>query len=82
MWALWNRDLLVYSYLSYRFKCIKRTISYSSWNLVKGGILQGNTLGCLLILIYMDGMSSQVVYGRLLQYAEDTALICTDPNYQ
>ena len=68
------------SYLSDRFQRVNCTNSYSSWGLVKGGIPQGSALGPLLFLIYVNGMSSQIIHGRLLQYANDTALICTGPS--
>ena len=38
---------------------------------------QGNTLGELLFLIYVNAMSSLVKYGRLLQLADYTTLICS-----
>ena len=67
------------SYLSNRVQLVKYNGSYSSWGLVRSGIPQGSALGPLLFLVYMNNMSSQIVHGRLLQYADDTALICSGP---
>ena len=46
---------------------------------MKGGIPQGSALGPLLFLIYMNSLPSQISQGLLLQYADDTALICSGP---
>ena len=50
---------------------------YSQWGLVREGIPQGSTLGSLLFLVHVNGISAQITYGKLLQYADDTALICS-----
>ena len=47
------------SYLSDCFQWVKYINSYLS----------------LLFLVYINGMSFQIVHGRLLQYTDDTALI-------
>jgi len=51
---------------------------------MKGGIPQGSTLGSLLILVYVNDndLPSQVSGGILLQYADDTTLICSAPDTQ
>ena len=46
---------------------------------MKGGIPQGSALGPLLFLIYMNSLPPQITQGLLLQYADDTALICSGP---
>ena len=48
---------------------------------MKGGIPQGSALGPLLFLIYMNRLPSKIGDALLLQYADDTTLVCsgTDP---
>ena len=53
---------------------------YSDCRSMKGGIPQGSALGPLLLLIYMNSLPLQISQGLLLQYADDTALICSGPS--
>lgn len=50
------------------------------WSL-HGGIPQGSALGPLFFLVYINEMPSQVSHGKLLQYADDTAMICLGTDF-
>ena len=51
------------------------------WEVMKGGIPQGRALWPLLFLIYMNTLPSKIGDALLLQYGDDTTLVCseTDP---
>ena len=65
-------------YVSDRYLQVKYKNCYSQWGLIRGDIPQGGASGPLLFLIYVNEMSAQVTYGKLLQFADDTALICSE----
>lgn len=67
------------NYLSNRYQRVKLHHSYSTWGLVRGGIPQGSALGPLLFLVYVNDIPLQIKHGQLLQYADDTALLCSGP---
>ena len=67
------------NYLIERLHRIKRLGQYSDWQIMKGGIPSGSVHGPLLFLIYMSSLPPQISQGLLLQYADDTFLICTGP---
>ena len=70
------------NYLSDRYQRVKCDDSFSDWGAVKGGIPQGSALGPLLFLIYVNDMPNQVQHGALLQFADDTSLICCGKPYE
>ena len=72
---LWFRD-----YFTDHQQRVKYNDTYSDWGAVLGGIPQGSALGPLLFLIYMNNMSLQVKHGILVQFADDTCLICCGDN--
>ena len=64
------------NYLSDCFQRVKCGTVFSDWKPVKGGIPQGSALEPLLFLIYVNNMPKQVQHGPLLQFVDDTCLIC------
>ena len=64
------------NYLSDHYQRVKCGDLFSDWGAVRGGIPQGSALGPLLFLIYVNSMPNQVKHGILLQFADDTCLIC------
>ena len=68
---LWFRH-----YLTDRQQRVKFGDSYSDWGTVLSRIPQGSALGPLLFLIYVNDMPLQVKHGILVQFADDTCLIC------
>ena len=65
------------NYLSDHLQRVKYNNSYSEWGSVLGGILQGSALGPLLFLVYVNDMPLQVKNGDLVQFADDTCIICS-----
>ena len=49
---------------------------------MKAGIPQGSALGPLLLLIYVNSFPCQITEGIILQYADDTILICSGPTLE
>ena len=70
------------NYLSGRVHRVKAGDRYSDWGSMCAGIPQGSALGPLLFLIYVNSLPSQVTAGLLLQYADDTALMCSGTSPQ
>lgn len=56
---------------------VKYNNNYSEWGSVLGGISQGSALGSLLFLVYVNDMPLQVGNGALVQFADDTCIICS-----
>ena len=75
--ALWFKN-----YLSGRVHRVKAVDRYSDWGSMCAGIPQGSALGPLLFLIYVNSLPSQITAGLLLQYADNTSLMCSGTSPQ
>jgi len=69
------------NYLSNRLQRVKLNGDTSIWTSVQGRIPQGSALVPLLFLVYVNEMPSIVKYGKLLQFADNTMLICSGSDF-
>ena len=65
------------NYLSGRVHRVKLHNHFSEWRVMKSGIPQVSALGPLLFVIYMNILPLQITDGLLVQYADDTTLVCS-----
>ena len=70
------------NYLSHRLHRVKDTSTFSEWRPMQGGILQGSAFGPLLFLVNVNNLPSVITSALLLQYADDTTLICSAPTVE
>ena len=70
------------NFLSGRVHRVKAGDRYSDWGSMCAGIPQGSALGPLLFLIYLNSLPLQITARLLLQYADDTALMCSGTSPQ
>ena len=69
------------SYISDHVQRVKYNHSSFGWGPVLGEFPQRNALGPLLFLIYVNDMLLQTQNGSLLQFADNTCLICYSDNH-
>lgn len=71
------------SYLTNRTQCVKIGDHLSEELTIEHGVPQGSILGPTLFLTYINDMCSvDLVYGKLVAYADDTALIFTASTWE
>ena len=72
---------LIKDYLSERTQVTRYRDSVSSDKYLKIGVPQGTILGPLFFVLYINDIFKYVEKGSIISYADDTAILCTDKNW-
>ena len=76
-----NARILLNSFLCDRKQCVKNGIAKSDWVVINHGVPQGTVLGPLIFILYVNDFSEAVSTNRdVLQFADDTAILCHAKN--
>ena len=76
-----NARILLNSFFCDRKQCVKNGIPKSDWVVINHGDLQGTDLGPLIFIIYVNDFSEAVSTNcDVLQFADDTAILCHAKN--
>ena len=76
-----NARILLNSFLCDRKQCVKNGIAKSDWVVINHGVPQGTVLGPLIFILYVNDFSEAVSTNcDLLQFADDTAILCHAKN--
>lgn len=70
------------SYLSNRTQSVKIRDSISQSGVVECGVPQGTVLGPILFLIYVNSITQMANNGRIICFADDTALLVRDRTWR
>lgn len=69
------------SYLVGRKQCVRINDSISYFETIKYGVPQGTVLGPLLFIIYVNDLFSIQSSGKIISYADDTAIFYEDSSW-
>ena len=76
-----NASILLNSFLCDRKQCVKNGIAKSDWVVINHGVPQGTVLGPLIFIHYVNDFSEAVSMNcDVLQFADDTAILCHAKN--
>ena len=76
-----NARLLLNSFLCDRKQCVKNGIAKSDWVAINHGVPQATVLGPLIFILYVNDFSEAVSTNcDVLQFADDTAILCHAKN--
>ena len=79
-----NARILINSFLCDRIQwiqCVKNGIAKSDWVVINHGVPQGTVLGPLIFKLYVNDLSEAVSTNcDVLQFADDTAILCHAKN--
>ena len=66
------------SYLSKRKQYVHISGKDSDYREIKHGVPQGSVLGPILFLLYINDLSNAIIYCRIYNFADDTAILYTE----
>ena len=78
-----NTRVLLNSFLIYRKQCVRSGIVDSDWTIINHGVPQGTVLGPLVFILYVNDFAEEIgKSSNVLQFADDTAILCHEKNEQ
>ena len=78
-----NAGVLLNSFLVNRKQCVRNGIVESDWRIINHGVPQGTVLGPLVFILYVTDFGEEIgKSSKVLQFADDTAILCHEKNEQ
>ena len=78
-----NARIILNSSLISRKHCVKNGVVESDWKIMNHGVPQGTVLGPLVFILYVNEFSEEIgKSSNVLQFADDTAILCHEKNEQ
>ena len=76
-----NARILLNSFLINRKQCVRTRIVESDWTIINHGVPQGTVLGPLVLILDVNDFGETMGKSlNVLQFAEDTAILCHEKN--
>ena len=76
-----NARVLLNSFLINRKQCVGNGIVDSNWTIINHGVPQGTVLGPLVLILFSNEFGEEIgKSSNVLQFADDTAVLCQEKN--
>ena len=78
-----NARVLLNSFLINWKQCVRSGLVESDWTFINHGVPQGTVLGPLVFILYVNDFGEEIgKSSNVLQFADDTAILCHEKNEQ
>ena len=78
-----NARVLLNSFLINRIQCVRNGLVGSDWTIINHGVPQGTVLGPLVFILYVNDFGEEIgKSSNVLQFADDTAILCHEKSEQ